>query len=190
MSYLFKFYSKQYDKFMGKFKLDKNELIIKNLKDISGLQILDIGGGTGTLAKEIISLGGNVTILDPEINMTNIAKEKSEKVKVINGYSDNIPIVDSSIDVIIMRDSFHHINQKEKTLKECRRILKKHGRIIIYEFDRKSFKGKVIFIFETLCFEKINMLSIDEMKEITYKYFKYGEIIRISKYEYIYIGSK
>ena len=190
MSCLFKFYSKQYDKFMEKFKLDKNELIIKTLKDIHGLEILDIGGGTGTLAKELISLGGNVTILDPEINMTKIAKEKSKEVKIINGYSDNIPIGDSSIDIIIMRDSFHHIDKKEKTLQECKRILKKSGKIIIYEFDKKSFIGKVIFIFETLCFEKIKMLSINEMKRITYKYFKNGEIIEISKYEYIYIGSK
>ena len=74
MSYLFKFYSKQYDKFMKKFNLDKNEVIIQRIKDINRLDILDIGGGTGTLAKELISLGANVTILDPEINMTKIAK--------------------------------------------------------------------------------------------------------------------
>ena len=114
MSYLFKFYSKQYDKFMKKFNLDKNEVIIQRIKDINRLDILDIGGGTGTLAKELISLGANVTILDPEINMTKIAKEKSKEVKVINGYSDNIDLKDSSIDIIIMRDSFHHINKKYK----------------------------------------------------------------------------
>ena len=190
MSYLFKFYSKQYDKFMKKFKLDKNELIIKVIKDIYGLKVLDIGGGTGSLAKELISLGADVTILDPEVNMTKIAKEKSKKIKVINGYSDNIPCKDFSIDIVIMRDSFHHISKKEETLQECKRILNKDGRIIIYEFEKRSFIGKVIFIFETLCFERIKMLTINEMKELTYKYFRNGEIIKISKYEYIYIGSK
>ena len=190
MSYLFKFYSKQYDKFMKKFNLDKNEVIIQRIKDINRLDILDIGGGTGTLAKELISLGANVTILDPEINMTKIANEYSKEVKVINGYSDNIDLKDSSIDIIIMRDSFHHINKKEETLKECRRILKKEGKILIYEFNKKSLIGKVIFLFETLCFEKISMLNINEMKELTYRYFKTGEIIEISKYEYIYIGIK
>ncbi len=190
MSYLFKFYSKQYDKFMKKFKLDKNELIIKAIKDSYGLKVLDIGGGTGSLAKELISLGATVTILDPEINMTKIAKEKSKEIKIINGYSDNIPLEDFSIDVIIMRDSFHHIIKKEETLQECKRVLKKDGRIIIYDFDKKSFIGKSIFIFETLCFEKIKMLTINEMKKLTYKYFKNGEIIKISNYEYIYIGSK
>ena len=190
MSYLFKFYSKQYDKFMKKFNLDKNELIVQGIKDVNGLEILDIGGGTGTLAKELISLGGNVTILDPEVNMTNIAKEKSKEIKVINGYSDNINLEDSSIDIIIMRDSFHHINKKEETLKECKRILKKEGKILIYEFNKKSLIGKVIFAFETLCFEKISMLTINEMKELSYKYFKTGEIIEVSKHEYIYIGIK
>ena len=103
---------------------------------------------------------------------------------------NNIDLKDSSIDIIIMRDSFHHINKKEETLKECRRILKKEGKILIYEFNKKSLIGKVIFLFETLCFEKISMLNINEMKELTYRYFKTGEIIEISKYEYIYIGIK
>lgn len=190
MSYLFKCYSRQYDKFMKKFKLDKNEIIIKSLENISELEVLDIGGGTGKLASELISLGAKVTILDPEINMTKIAKEKTKEVKIINGYSNNITLKDSSIDVIIMRDSFHHIMQKEKTLKECKRVLKKDGKILIYEFDKNNLIGKLIFIFETLCFERVKMLSIDEMEDLTYKYFKKGEILRISKYEYIYLGSK
>ncbi|WP_157453651.1 hypothetical protein [Clostridium sartagoforme] len=47
MSYLFKYYSKQYDKFMKIFHLDKNKEIIKVIKDVNNLDILDIGGGTG-----------------------------------------------------------------------------------------------------------------------------------------------
>lgn len=190
MSYLFKYYSKQYDKFMKKFRLDKNEVIIRNLKSIYGLEVLDIGGGTGKLAKELISLGAKVTILDPEKSMTKIAKEKCNEVKIINGYSNNIKLKDSSIDIIIMRDSFHHIIQKDETLNECKRVLRKDGKIIIYEFDKNSLIGKLIFIFETLCFERIKMLSVDEMKELAYRYFKNSEINKISKYEYIYLGSK
>ncbi|WP_288221199.1 class I SAM-dependent methyltransferase [uncultured Clostridium sp.] len=190
MSYLFKYYSKQYDKFMKKLNLDKNEAIINNLKNIVDHEVLDIGGGTGTLAMNLISLGAKVTVLDPEINMTNIAKRKSKELKVINGYSHNINLEDSSIDIIIMRDSFHHIIKKEETLKECKRVLKNDGMILIYDFDKKKLISKLIFIFETLCFEKIQMLSIDEIKELTSKYFINSQIIRISKYEYIYLGEK
>ena len=188
MSYLFKYYSNQYDKFMKKFNLDKNELIIKNLKNINGLKILDIGGGTGTLAIDLVSLGGKVTILDPEKNMTNIARKKCKELKIINGYSNNIDLGDSSIDIVIMRDTFHHILKKEKTLVECKRVLKDSGKILIYDFDKKRLISRLIFIFETLCFEKIEMLSIDEIRELTYMYFKNSKLISISNYEYIYLG--
>lgn len=190
MRYLFKYYSRQYDKFMKRFNLDKNELIIKNLKNINGLKILDIGGGTGTLAIDLISLGANVTILDPEENMTNIAKKKCEDLNIINGYSNNITLEDSSIDIVIMRDAFHHILKKDKTLEECKRVLKNNGKILIYDFDKNKLISRIIFIFETLCFEKIEMLSTDEIRELTYKYFKNSKIINISKYEYIYLGEK
>ncbi len=188
MSYLFKYYYKQYDKFMKIFNLDKNEIIIKIIGDISNLEILDIGGGTGTLANELINLGANVTILDPEVKMTNIAKEKNNKVNIINGCSNNINLKDSSIDLIIMRDSFHHISDKEETLKECKRLLKYKGKILIYEFDRTHIITKLIYIFERSCFEKVKMLSKNEMKKLASDYFNNGEIVKTSGYEYIYLG--
>lgn len=190
MSYLFKYYSKQYDRFMNIFNLDKNKEIVKVLKDINNLEILEIGGGTGTLADNLINLGGNVTILDPEIKMTNIAKEKNNKVKVINGYSTNIALDDNSFDLVIMRDSFHHIEDKEGTLKECKRLLNNKGKILIYEFDRTHIITKLIYIFERSCFEKVKMLSKNEMKKLAEKYFNNDEIIEISSYEYIYLGEK
>lgn len=188
MSYLFKYYSKQYDKFMKIFHLDKNKEIIKVIKDVNSLDILDIGGGTGTLSDILINLGADVTILDPEKKMTNIAKVKNNKVKIINGYSTNIDLKDNSFDLIIMRDSFHHIKDKEETLKECNRLLNNNGKILIYEFDRTHIVTKLICFFERSCFEKVKMLSKNEMKKLASRYFNNGEIIEISSYEYIYLG--
>ncbi|MDU2681591.1 MAG: class I SAM-dependent methyltransferase [Clostridium sp.] len=190
MSYLFKYYSKQYDKFMKIFNLDKNKEIVKVLKDINNLEILDIGGGTGTLANTLINLGANVTILDPEIKMTNIAKEKNNKVNILNGYLTNVGLNDELFDLIIMRDSFHHIEDKEETLKECKRLLNNKGKILIYEFDKTNIITKLIYIFERSCFEKVKMLSKNEMKKLASKYFNNGEIIEISSYEYIYWAEK
>ncbi len=190
MSYLFKYYNKQYDKFMKIFNLDKNKEIVKVIKDVNNLEILDIGGGTGTLADILINLGANVTILDPEVKMTNIAKEKNNKVNIINGYLTNITLNDNLFDLIIMRDSFHHIQDKEETLKECKSLLSDKGKILIYEFDRTHIITKLIYIFERCCFEKVKMLSKSEIKKLASKYFNDGEIIDISSYEYIYFGEK
>lgn len=190
MSYLFKYYAKQYDRFMRIFKLDNNDYIIKSLGDISGLNILDIGGGTGRLASIMTDLGANVTILDPEVKMTEIAKRRNANINIINGYSNNTTLEDNSIDLIIMRDTFHHIINQEETLRGCKRVLKLNGRIAIHEFDRKHIIPRLIAIFEICCFEKIKMLSADEMMNITKKYFNTYNISKVSSYEYLYIGEK
>lgn len=190
MSYLFKYYAKQYDRFMRVFKLDNNNYIIKSLGDISALNILDIGGGTGRLASIMTDLGANVTILDPEVKMTEIAKRRNVNINIINGYSNNTTLKDNSIDLIIMRDTFHHIVEQEETLKECKRVLKLNGKIVIHEFDRKHIIPRLICFFEICCFEKIKMLSADEMMNITKKYFNTYNISKVSSYEYLYIGEK
>ncbi|MGL4760805.1 MAG: class I SAM-dependent methyltransferase [Sarcina sp.] len=188
MSYLFKYYSKQYDGFMRLFKLDKNEKIIKSLGDISNKRIVDIGGGTGTLASKLIDLGANVVIVDPEENMTSIAKEKNNKVHILNEYSNKVSLEDSSIDIIIMRDVFHHIMSKKETLEECKRLLRKDGKILICEFDRRHIISKFIAMFEKACFEKIEMLTRAELKEFGREYFKYEKLINVTAYEFIYLA--
>lgn len=188
MSYLFKYYYKQYDKFMSIFKLDKNNTIINALGNVNSLMILDIGGGTGTLANSLINLGGIVTIVDPEVKMTEVAKSKNEKVNVINSFANNIPLENSSIDLIVVRDAFHHIMEKEKALKECSRVLKPNGRILIYEFEKSHIITKLIFLFEKSCFEKVKMLSKIEMETLALIYFEKIDIVEVSNYEYIYLG--
>lgn len=190
MSYLFKVYSKQYDGFMKGFKLDKNETIIDALGDVSNKLIADIGGGTGTLADKLINLGAKVIIIDPEKKMTDLAKEKNKKIKVLNEYSDKLSLKDGSIDIIIMRDAFHHIMKKKETLDECRRVLKKNGKILICEFDKSHIRAKVIAIFERCCFEKIDMVTKDELKNLGKSYFENEIIIESSSYEFIYLAKK
>lgn len=188
MSYLFKYYYKQYDKFMSIFKLDKNNAIINALGNVNSLNILDIGGGTGTLASSIINLGGVVTIVDPEVKMTDVAKLKNTSVNIVNSFADNIPLESSSIDLIVIRDAFHHIIEKEKALNECKRLLKPNGRLLIYEFEKSHIITKLIFIFEKSCFEKVKMLSKIEMETLASPYFKKMDIVKVSNYEYIYLG--
>lgn len=188
MSYLFKYYSKQYDGFMRLFKLDKNSFIFNSLGDIVSKSIVDIGGGTGVLADMLIKANAFATIVDPEVRMTDIAKERNSNIKILNEYSNNISLKDGSVDMIIMRDAFHHISNKDETLKECRRILKENGKLIIYDFHKNSFVARCISLFERSCFEKITMLSKEDTKSLCDKYFHNGEIIDISSYEFIYIG--
>ena len=84
VAYLFKYYARIYDGFMRKFKLDSNEALLESLGDIKGKRILDLGGGTGTLADSMQRMGASVILIDPQKEMTAIAKEKNPKLIIYN----------------------------------------------------------------------------------------------------------
>ena len=49
----------------------------------------------------------------------------------IRGEGENIPFGENKFDVVIIFNSFPHFTDKEKTISECYRVLKKRGRLIV-----------------------------------------------------------
>ena len=190
MAYLFKYYAKFYDQFMKKFKLDSNEAILKNIGEIKTKRILDLGGGTGTLADLLQRAGANVTLIDPSIEMTRIAKQKNPKIKIYNGTIQEIEkvLLEKQFDIVIIRDTLHHIQDQQETIKEAARCLDQNGILLISEFNLKSIKTKCIWCFETLCFERCHMLTKESLLTLCSPYFKKQQVMAISDFEMLYKG--
>ncbi|MCS7163463.1 MAG: class I SAM-dependent methyltransferase [Thermodesulfovibrio sp.] len=99
--------------------------------------ILDVGTGTGNLLKPIISkLGEKSTIfaIDYSEKMLKIAKKKFSKVKnifFILADAHFMPFRDYIFDTVICFGVFPHFDDKEISVKEISRILKKGGRLFI-----------------------------------------------------------
>ena len=113
MSYLFRYYAGVYDRFMDRFNLDDDSIII----DIIGpgnKKVADVGGGTGRTADKLVKLGHFVTIIDPSIPMANRAKKRNNNIKIIN---QSMPFsLQEKYDVILFRDCLHHIKEQRKTM--------------------------------------------------------------------------
>lgn len=109
-----------------------------------GHRVLDIGCGTGTLAILIKQLypDADVVGLDPDPKALARAREKAERAAVSvqfdQGFSDELPYPDSSFDRIFSSFMFHHLqsDQKEKTLREVRRVLTPGGSLHLLDFER------------------------------------------------------
>lgn len=187
MSYLFKYYAKVYDKFMAKFHLDDDSVIL----DIIGRgdkKIADIGGGTGRTADKLIKLGHFVTIIDPSQSMTKRAKKRNHRIRIINqGMPFNIK---EKYDLILFRDCLHHIKEQRETLELCSSKLNEEGKIIIAEFSPKSIKTKLIFLFERLCFERIWEVDENKLLKLLKGMNMNTELIKVSDRDYIVIGWK
>jgi hypothetical protein len=83
MSYLFRYYAKVYDRFMSRFHLDDDSVILRMIGS-GNKKIADIGGGTGRTADKLIRMGHSVTIIDPCQSMTKRAKKRNPRIRIIN----------------------------------------------------------------------------------------------------------
>ena len=96
-------------------------------------RVLDIGCGNGELICMLAEKGHKCVALDLSKNRLAKFKNRAKKLGVaqIQGDSTNIPLQDSSIDLIMCSEVLEHIKDYEKVLKQMNRILKPHGRIVV-----------------------------------------------------------
>lgn len=111
--------------------------------------VLDLGGGTGRIAKFLVGKVQSIMVIDPSEKMIMECK-KHLGISCAVGSGENLPITDNSVDKIILIDAFHHMENQEQIVKEMKRVLKTGGKIIIEEFNPSTLGGKFITILEKL----------------------------------------
>ncbi len=89
--------------------------------------VLNVGAGTGSYEPTDRS----VTAIEPSIEM--IQQRDASAATVIKGYAEDLPFDDNSFDASMAILTVHHWIDKEKGLKEMRRVT--HGPIVILTFD-------------------------------------------------------
>jgi ubiquinone/menaquinone biosynthesis C-methylase UbiE len=108
-----------------------------------GDRVLDIGCGTGTFATILKqrSPGVEITGLDPDPKALARARRKAEQARVSvrfdQGFADSLEYPAMSFDVVFSSFMFHHLqgSNREKTLREVRRVLKPGGSFYLLDFE-------------------------------------------------------
>ncbi|MEK6955956.1 MAG: methyltransferase domain-containing protein [Nanoarchaeota archaeon] len=169
----------------------------RSIKKSCGLNkddiVLDVGGGTGIIAKMLINEVKEITVLDQSKNM--LSKIHSDKIKKVLGSAENLNFKDKSFDLIYLVDSFHHFtngyNKEEynkvidKCIKELLRTLKNNGRLLFIEFDNTSSIGKKIEFFENRIMKwNSNFYSPKGLVNVLKKYKVKTEVYKINNYCY------
>jgi ubiquinone/menaquinone biosynthesis C-methylase UbiE len=108
-----------------------------------GERVLEVGSGTGTLLVMIKRQHPYVSVtgLDPDARALGRARQKADAasvpIQLDRGFSDALPYANGSFDCVFSCFMFHHlkdIDEKQRTLREIRRVLKRGGRLALLDF--------------------------------------------------------
>lgn len=100
-----------------------------------GMRVLDVGMGTGLVAKQAALLVGDpglITGVDPSPGMIRSARLPSG-VMVVEGRAELIPLADAGYDFLSMGYALRHVSDMAVAFAEFHRVLKPGGKVCILE---------------------------------------------------------
>src|SRR5262245_7350366 len=103
-----------------------------------GQRVLDVGCGTGVLARAVaerVGAEGRVVGLDPNEQMPAVARGKSTSVTWQLGRAESLPFDDASFDAVVSQFALMFFESKPKAIAEMLRVLRPRGRLAIAVWD-------------------------------------------------------
>lgn len=150
--------------------------LLDKIKFRKGITALDIGFGTGFPLTELaMRLGDTCKVIGIDPLKTAIKRTNKKiqfygikNIEIIEGYAENIPINDISVDLIVSNNGLNNVNDLDKALSECSRIIKSKGKFI-QTINLDSTMIEFYEIFGNILSE-LNMISeFEKMKKHIYK---------------------
>lgn len=135
--------------------LTTTSFIDKYLKE--GMNILDVGAGTGAYSIYYANKGYEVTAIEPVKKNLDIIKSKvvpdKTKINIMQGNALNLESLDDeSFDIVLCLGPLYHLSSDEerlKCIKETKRVCKKYGKIFY-----ASLSNDMIFITEAILYNE------------------------------------
>ena len=110
--------------------------------------LLDVGGGTGRVAKQLDVGVCPVWVLDVSRGMLREARQR--RLIPCQGAVERLPFADAAFTKIVAVDSFHHFASQTAAAREMLRVLAPGGRLVVEEPDIRRFIVKLVALGERL----------------------------------------
>jgi SAM-dependent methyltransferase len=122
----------------------------------SGQHLLDLGTGTGTLARGFARRGASVVGVDPSepmlVEARRMARDEGVQVDYRVGRAEDIDAPDGAFDVVTAGQCWHWFDRPGAAA-ECMRVLVPGGALAICYFDWLPMPGNVVAATEALILE-------------------------------------
>ena len=125
--------------------------------------LLDLGSGTGVLSAFAHGCRKDFEFvaLDPAEGML---KFSPEYVRTHTARAEALPFETSSFEVVLVGEALHHFSAPDTALAEIARVLRRGGRLFVYEFDPGTLMGRSLCMAEKLLGEPGHFYAPDVLK--------------------------
>lgn len=105
----------------------------------SGLTACDVPCGAGIFSKRVSELGVNVTAVDIAPVDAFVFDQKK---RILHDCNLGLPFADNSLDLVISIEGIEHLENPTRFLRECQRVAKPGGTIIVTTPNVDSFRSR------------------------------------------------
>jgi len=111
--------------------------ILTKLVNLKDKKILDLGCGEGVWLRKFSEFTSSENVYGSDIDSESIQKalEQNPELKSFNlkvGPAESMDFADNMFDVVFQNEVLEHVENDEKVMRECFRVLKQRGEIIIF----------------------------------------------------------
>lgn len=113
----------------------------------TGAQVLDVGIGTGLVAREALALigpTGQLVGVDPSPGM--MGEVALPGVELVTGRAEALPRPDASADFLSMGYALRHISDVSAAFEEFHRVLRPGGRLVILEISKPESRWSTLLL--------------------------------------------
>jgi ubiquinone/menaquinone biosynthesis C-methylase UbiE/DNA-binding HxlR family transcriptional regulator len=133
------------------------------LRLLPPMEIADLGAGDGSFSLLLAQRAANVIAVDSSARMIEVGREQTRRQGMKNiefrlGDFEEVPIKDSSVDLVFFSQSLHHALHPDRAVHEAWRILRPGGRVVILDLAKHRFEeAREIYADEWLGFSEAEL---------------------------------